>query len=70
VGAAVSELLSTAPCSDFILFKQALGKEDELVEALRILEKKENLDWEYDEEADVLYISEIVLYPLEVAIGG
>jgi len=22
-----------------------------------ILDKKENLDWEYDEEADVLYIS-------------
>jgi uncharacterized protein YuzE len=27
------------------------------VEAIRILEKKENLNWEYDEEADVLYIS-------------
>lgn len=27
------------------------------MEVLRILEKKGNLDWEYDEEADVLYIS-------------
>jgi len=27
------------------------------MEAIRILEKKENLNWEYDEEADVLYIS-------------
>jgi len=27
------------------------------MEALKILEKKEKLGWEYDEEADVLYIS-------------
>jgi len=27
------------------------------VEALKILERKENLNWDYDEEADVLYIS-------------
>ena len=27
------------------------------MEAIRILEKKENLNWDYDEEADVLYIS-------------
>ena len=27
------------------------------METLKILPKKENLDWEYDEEADVLYIS-------------
>ena len=27
------------------------------MEALKILEKEENLSWEYDEEADVLYIS-------------
>lgn len=27
------------------------------MEALKILEKKENLSWEYDDEADVLYIS-------------
>jgi uncharacterized protein YuzE len=27
------------------------------VEALKILEGKPQLDWEYDEEADVLYIS-------------
>jgi len=27
------------------------------MEAIKILDKKENLDWEYDEEVDVLYIS-------------
>jgi len=27
------------------------------MESLKILERKENLNWEYDEEADVLYIS-------------
>lgn len=27
------------------------------MEAIKILEKKENLNWEYDEEADTLYIS-------------
>ena len=27
------------------------------MEALKILDKRENLNWEYDEEADVLYIS-------------
>ena len=27
------------------------------METLKILSKKENLDWEYDEDADVLYIS-------------
>lgn len=27
------------------------------MEALKILQKKENLNWDYDEEADVLYIS-------------
>lgn len=27
------------------------------MEALKILETKENLDWDFDEEADVLYIS-------------
>lgn len=27
------------------------------MEALRILESKHNLDWDYDGEADVLYIS-------------
>jgi uncharacterized protein YuzE len=27
------------------------------MEAIKILEKQENLDWDYDEEADVLYIS-------------
>jgi len=27
------------------------------MEAIKILEKKENINWDYDEEADVLYIS-------------
>ena len=27
------------------------------MEAIRILEKKENIDWDYDEDADVLYIN-------------
>jgi len=27
------------------------------MEAIRILEGKPNLNWEYDEEADVLYVS-------------
>lgn len=27
------------------------------MEAIKILDKKENLNWDYDEEADVLYIS-------------
>ena len=27
------------------------------METIKILDKKENLSWEYDEEADVLYIS-------------
>jgi uncharacterized protein YuzE len=26
------------------------------MEALKILDKKENVNWDYDEEADVLYI--------------
>jgi len=26
------------------------------MEAIKILDKKENLNWDYDEEADVLYI--------------
>ena len=27
------------------------------MEAIKILEKEQNLNWEYDEEVDVLYIS-------------
>jgi uncharacterized protein YuzE len=27
------------------------------MEAIKILDRKENLNWDYDEEADVLYIS-------------
>jgi uncharacterized protein YuzE len=27
------------------------------MEAVKILEKRERLDWDYDEEADVLYLS-------------
>lgn len=32
-------------------------KEEDHMEALKVLEGKPKLDWEYDEEADVLYIS-------------
>jgi uncharacterized protein YuzE len=32
-------------------------KESDRMEALKILESKPQLNWEYDEEADVLYIS-------------
>jgi uncharacterized protein YuzE len=32
-------------------------KEGDRMEALKILDGKPRLDWEYDEEADVLYIS-------------
>ena len=28
-----------------------------IMETVKILEKKENIDWDYDEEADVLYLS-------------
>jgi uncharacterized protein YuzE len=31
--------------------------EEETMEAVKILEKRERLDWDYDEEADVLYLS-------------
>ncbi len=31
--------------------------EGTIVEPLKILEKRERLDWEYDGEADVLYVS-------------
>ena len=27
------------------------------MEAVKILEKRENIDWEYDKEGDVLYLS-------------
>ena len=27
------------------------------METIKIMEKKENLNWDYDEEADILYIS-------------
>lgn len=27
------------------------------MKTIKILEKKENLDWDYDEDADILYIS-------------
>lgn len=38
----------------------ALGrfcKEDNNIKVLKILEKPKEIDWDYDEEADVLYIS-------------
>jgi uncharacterized protein YuzE len=31
--------------------------EEETVEAVKILEKRDRLDWDYDEAADVLYLS-------------
>lgn len=31
--------------------------EGTLMEAVKILEKKDRVDWDYDEEADVLYLS-------------
>jgi uncharacterized protein YuzE len=31
--------------------------ETTLMEAVRILEKADRIDWDYDEEADVLYLS-------------
>jgi len=31
--------------------------EGAFMEAVKILEKKERVDWDYDEEADVLYLS-------------
>ncbi len=34
-----------------------MKKEENNMEALKILETTPSLDWEYDEEADVLYIS-------------
>jgi predicted nuclease of predicted toxin-antitoxin system len=40
-----------------ILLRQAFREETNSMEAIKILEKKENLNWDYDEEADVLYIS-------------
>ncbi|MFQ5848926.1 MAG: DUF2283 domain-containing protein, partial [Candidatus Methylomirabilales bacterium] len=35
----------------------ASGMEGTLMEAVKILEKKDRVDWDYDEEADVLYLS-------------
>jgi len=32
-------------------------KETSAMEAIKILEREENLNWDYDEDADVLYIS-------------
>jgi hypothetical protein len=42
---------------DGLLHFCAIQKESERMEALKILESKPQLNWEYDEEADVLYIS-------------
>ncbi len=43
--------------SQLIFYVNAIPKEGERLEALKILEGKPQLNWEYDEEADVLYIS-------------
>jgi uncharacterized protein YuzE len=37
--------------------REAGNMEATPVEAVRILEKGERLDWDYDEEADVLYVT-------------
>ena len=34
-----------------------LTEEKRLMEVLKILDKPDTIDWEYDEEADVLYLS-------------
>ena len=40
------------------ILRQATGEmEATPVDTVKILEKKERLDWDYDEEADVLYLS-------------
>ena len=40
------------------LFEQsAIGEETNHIEAVRILEKPTSITWEYDEDADVLYLS-------------
>jgi uncharacterized protein YuzE len=43
--------------SQLIFYVNAIPKEGERMEALKILEGKPQRDWEYDEEADGLYIS-------------
>lgn len=42
---------------DSLLCKFAIRQEEGSMEALKILEGKPSLNWEFDEEADVLYIS-------------
>lgn len=42
---------------DCLSHEPPLHIEDCKMEALKILEKQENLNWDYDEEADVLYLS-------------
>ena len=39
------------------LCPRGIQYEDNLMEAIKILEKPAAIDWDYDEEADVLYIS-------------
>ena len=40
-----------------VLRPATTGMETTPMEAVRILEKSDRIDWEYDEEADVLYLS-------------
>ena len=44
-------------CGYRLFCHSGLGQKDMLMEALKILEQAPSLNWEYDEEADVLYIS-------------
>ncbi len=43
--------------SDCLSGEQAIGRKRDDMETLRILEKSAAISWEYDEEADVLYLS-------------
>jgi len=40
-----------------VLQQLAIGGEEDSMEAVKILERPANLTWDYDEEADVLYVS-------------
>ena len=42
---------------DSLSDQQASRKEESGMEAIKILERPKSLDWEYDEEGDVLYLS-------------
>lgn len=43
--------------SDGLPYQPAIGQEGDDMEAVKILEKPTGITWDYDEEADVLYLS-------------